>query len=51
MTNEEFIESIRLPNEEWRDVVGYEGYYMVSSLGRVAMIRTSCTYKKKWENI
>lgn len=36
MTNEEFIESIRLPNEEWRDVVGYEDRYMVSSFGRVA---------------
>lgn len=35
MTNQEFIESISLPNEEWRDVVGYEGYYMVSNLGRV----------------
>lgn len=41
MTNEEFIESIRLPNEEWRDVVGYEGYYMVSSLGRVIRTNTS----------
>lgn len=40
MTNEEFIESIILPNEEWRDVVGYEGYYMVSSLGRVARKKT-----------
>lgn len=38
MTNEEFIESIKLHNEEWRDVVGYEGYYMVSSLGRVAVM-------------
>lgn len=35
MTNKEFIESISLPNEEWRDVVGYEGFYMVSSFGRV----------------
>ena len=35
MTNQEFIESVSLPNEEWRDVVGYEGYYMVSSFGRV----------------
>lgn len=26
--------------EEWRDVVGYEGIYQVSSLGRV--MRTSC---------
>lgn len=38
MTNEEFIESIRLEGEEWRDVVGYEGYYMVSSLGRIASL-------------
>ena len=35
MTNEEFIKSISLEGEEWRDVVGYEGLYMVSSLGRV----------------
>lgn len=38
MTNEEFIESIRLEGEEWRDVVGYEGLYIVSSYGRVASI-------------
>lgn len=24
-----------LPNEEWRDVIGYEGLYKVSNLGRV----------------
>lgn len=24
MTNEEFIKSVSLPDEEWRDVVGYE---------------------------
>lgn len=35
MTNEEFIKSISLPNEEWRDVVGYEDFYMVSNQGRV----------------
>lgn len=35
MTNQEFIESIRLEGEEWRDVIGYEGLYMVSSFGRV----------------
>lgn len=35
MTNKEFIESISLPNEEWRDVVGFEGRYAVSSFGRV----------------
>lgn len=26
---------IDLPNEEWRDVIGYEGLYQVSNLGRV----------------
>ena len=35
MTNQEFIESIRLKGEEWRDVVGYEGRYVISSFGRV----------------
>ena len=35
MTNEEFIKSVSLEGEEWRDVVGYEGLYMVSSFGRV----------------
>lgn len=25
--------------EEWRDVVGYEGYYQVSSIGRVRRVR------------
>ena len=35
MTNEEFIKSIRLQGEEWRDVVGWEDFYMVSSFGRI----------------
>lgn len=34
MTNKEFLESITLDGEEWRDVIGFEGYYMVSSLER-----------------
>lgn len=38
MTNEEFIESIRLPNEEWRPVVGWEDFYMVSSFGRIVSL-------------
>lgn len=29
-----------LPNEEWRDVAGYEGSYMVSNLGRVKSLPT-----------
>ena len=39
MTNEEFIKSVSFPGEEWRDVVGYEGLYMVSSLCRVASLQ------------
>lgn len=38
MNNKEFIESITLEGEEWRDVVGYEGLYMVSSLGRIVSL-------------
>lgn len=34
MNNKEFIESITLEGEIWRDVIGYEGLYMVSSYGR-----------------
>lgn len=40
MTTEEFIESIKLEGEEWRDVVGYEDYYMVSNFGRIININT-----------
>jgi hypothetical protein len=38
MTKEEFIQSIALEGEEWRDVVGYEGYYIVSNFGRIAVL-------------
>lgn len=38
MTNQEFIESIRLEGEEWKDVVEYEGLYSVSSFGRIASL-------------
>lgn len=46
MTNEEFIQSIALEGEEWRDVVGYEGYYIVSNFGRIATIRDSYEYTR-----
>lgn len=36
MTNQEFLESITLEGEEWRDVIGWEGIYAISSFGRVA---------------
>lgn len=45
MTNEEFIESIKLDNEEWRDVVGYEGIYMISSLGRLVILSKVVRFK------
>lgn len=35
MTNQEFLREISQEGEEWRDVVGYEGRYMVSSFGRI----------------
>lgn len=35
MTNEKFIKAISYEGEEWKDVVGFEGRYMVSSKGRV----------------
>lgn len=38
MTNQEFLESITLEGEEWRDVIGYEGLYMVSNIGRVVFL-------------
>lgn len=38
MTNEEFIESIRLQGEEWKPVQGWEGWYSISSLGRVVSL-------------
>lgn len=38
MTNEEFINSIRLDGEEWRPVVGWEELYMVSNLGRIVSL-------------
>lgn len=35
MGNKENLSIELLPNEEWRDIVGYEGLYQVSNLGRV----------------
>ena len=35
MANKKNLSIEPLPNEEWRDIVGYEGLYQVSNLGRV----------------
>lgn len=44
MTNQEFLESITQEGEEWRDVIGYEGLYAVSSHGRVVKYEHSQTW-------
>lgn len=51
MTNEEFINSIRLDGEEWKPIVGWEDYYMVSSLGRVVAIQRIMYRKNRYGNI
>ena len=38
MTNQEFIESITLEGEEWREVVGYDYEYKISSFGRLVSL-------------
>lgn len=38
MSNEEFLKSISLDGEIWKDVVGYEGLYVVSNYSRVASL-------------
>lgn len=38
MINKQFLQSISLPNEEWREISGYESRYVVSNLGRVAAL-------------
>lgn len=39
MTNEDFIKSISLEGEIWKDVVDYEGHYKVSDFGRVCSLQ------------
>lgn len=38
MTKEEFIQSIALEGEEWKDIPTWEGYYMISSFGRILSV-------------
>lgn len=48
MTNEEFIKSISLEGEIWKDVIGYEGLYMVSSFGRVISLERKVSNGKSF---
>lgn len=45
MANKKNLSIEPLPNEEWRDVVGYEGLYQVSNLGRVKSLSRRIVYK------
>ena len=43
--NKKIVKS--LPNEEWCDIVGYEGLYQVSNLNRVKSVRNGNEYLLK----
>lgn len=43
MKNDGIITGITLPGEEWKDVVGYEGLYLISSFGRIVYLK-----RAKW---
>lgn len=36
---DENFDLVDMPNEEWRDAYGYDGYYMVSNLGRIKSLK------------
>lgn len=52
MTNEEFIASVSLENEKWKEIPSWEGYYAASNLGRILSLgryvngRYSLAWKK-----
>ena len=53
MTNEEFIESIRLEGEEFKDIPNMEGFYMASNFGRIVSLGRFVNVKNgsvKWNN-
>lgn len=43
MNNQVFLKNITLDGEEWRDVIGFEGLYKVSSYGRVCLWKDTQT--------
>lgn len=51
MTNEEFIKSVSLEGEIWKDVVGYEGFYMVSNLGRIATLSHTVSFTSVYNGV
>lgn len=51
MTNKDFIKSISLEGEIWKDVIGYEGLYMVSSFGRVISLERQVPNGKSYRTL
>lgn len=52
MTNEDFIESIRLHGEIWKEIPNYEGFYMASTNGRILSLGRYVRNKNSifWKN-
>lgn len=47
MTKKAFIKSISIKGEEWKDVVGFEGSYLISSFGRVISLKRKSPFLLK----
>lgn len=48
MTNERFLKMVTIEGETWKDVPGYEGEYMVSSIGKVLFVGRNYKDKNGW---
>jgi len=51
MTNEEFIASVSLENEKWKDIPNYEGYYCASTKGRIISLGRRIKTVNGWRYI
>ncbi|MDB2151186.1 NUMOD4 domain-containing protein [Clostridium butyricum] len=43
-------EIVNLQNEVWRNVIGYEGFYLISNMGRVISTGKKRNYEKSREH-
>lgn len=48
MTNERFLKMVTIEGETWKPVPGYEGEYMVSSIGKVLFVGRNYKDKNGW---
>lgn len=37
-----------MESEDWKDIIGYEGYYMVSNLGNVLSLKRTIVGSNQW---